>query len=231
MFAARRTPHRVCHGSAGTNAIRSRDEVVVPPRRQPRGTKVRRIPTLVRGAARAHTGTEPPSVCRSRPPRAPATVARARRSRGAGRAGQERPVPAPSDTPRPRTPSGTPRPRTAQGPARHHADRDSPSPPGVGPPGPRGTGCWSGPRVHTRRAPRHVTAAGSTRAFWMTRPGGPCRVDEWDDGLGELPRWLDAWFVENRADCRARGITVALLPRSADAPPRRLVRRPPPRCG
>ncbi|CAL9507737.1 hypothetical protein SUDANB37_03601 [Streptomyces sp. enrichment culture] len=46
--------------------------------------------------------------------------------------------------------------------------------------------------------------------------------------MGELPRWLEAWFVENEADCRARGITVALLPRPADAPPRRPGRKPPP---
>ncbi|MFJ8694590.1 hypothetical protein [Streptomyces roseolilacinus] len=44
-------PHRARHGQVGANAIRSRDEVVVLPRRQPRGTEVRRIPTLGRGAA------------------------------------------------------------------------------------------------------------------------------------------------------------------------------------
>ncbi|OEJ94761.1 hypothetical protein [Streptomyces thermolilacinus] len=49
--------------------------------------------------------------------------------------------------------------------------------------------------------------------------------------MGEVPLWLQAWFVENEADCRARGITAALLPRSADAPPRRPGRKPPPPPG
>ncbi|MFE2017060.1 hypothetical protein ACFW9O_03270 [Streptomyces sp. NPDC059499] len=56
MFAKRRSPHPTAHSRAGTVAQGSRNEVVVPPRRQPHGTVVR----LPADQGRRHLGSDTP---------------------------------------------------------------------------------------------------------------------------------------------------------------------------
>ncbi|MFJ3926829.1 hypothetical protein [Streptomyces sp. NPDC090022] len=44
--------------------------------------------------------------------------------------------------------------------------------------------------------------------------------------MGELPRWLEMWFAEKEAECRARGTKMVLWLRPADGPPDRPGRKP-----
>ncbi|MEU3985345.1 hypothetical protein AB0F77_35685 [Streptomyces sp. NPDC026672] len=44
--------------------------------------------------------------------------------------------------------------------------------------------------------------------------------------MGELPQWLEKWFAENEAECRARGTKVVLRLRPADGRPDRPGRKP-----
>jgi hypothetical protein len=44
--------------------------------------------------------------------------------------------------------------------------------------------------------------------------------------MGGLPRWLELWFAENEAGCRARGTKMVLWLRPADGPPDRPGRKP-----
>lgn len=44
--------------------------------------------------------------------------------------------------------------------------------------------------------------------------------------MSEVPRWLEAWFVENEAGPRARGTDAVLWLRPAEGPPDRPGRKP-----